>query len=115
MQDRNPVPYHGVHDAAHLATLVASMEANGYVGTPVVVTDEDANQALTGSHRIAAANKVGILVDTIPVADIFEEASLDFSEIFAEEEEDNIGETRWVEILQHLPGEIRAKYGIDLD
>jgi hypothetical protein len=98
-----------------LTSLILSMETSGYVGAPVVVTDESADQALTGSHRIAAANEIGILVDTITIGEIFEEAGLDFLAIYQDEEDGNIGETRWVEILAHLPGEIRAKYGIDLD
>lgn len=58
----NPVhPIHEVRDAAKLETLVTSMTAQGWVGEPLLVVDcADHYRALTGSHRIAAAEIAGI-------------------------------------------------------
>ena len=65
------VPKHGVHDEDKLATLVEAME-NGWPEDmpPVLVTDDD--EALTGSHRIAAARIAGIEPETLNVQDAVE-------------------------------------------
>jgi hypothetical protein len=60
-------PFHEVRDAEKLAALAASMEERGWNGRPIVVIDcGDYYQAITGSHRLAAANEAGL--DEIPVA-----------------------------------------------
>lgn len=54
-------PPHGVRDVAKKDKLVRSMEKNGWVGRPILVFDAGrGNEALTGSHRIAAAKQSGI-------------------------------------------------------
>lgn len=78
-------PYHEVRDAEKLAALVASMAVDGWVGAPVV-TDGEYN-ALTGSHRIAAASRVNdlwerdeaahqIFVPTIDIREVWDEAGI---------------------------------------
>ena len=59
-------PLHEVRDETKLAMLVASMDADGWTGRPLLVQDtgEGWYQAWTGSHRIAAAREAGI--DSIP-------------------------------------------------
>lgn len=48
--------------------IAASMEEKGYVGRPIVaMVNGDEYIGLTGSHRIAAAKKVGLDVDVITV------------------------------------------------
>jgi uncharacterized ParB-like nuclease family protein len=60
-------PFHEVRDSERLAALIASMTERGWDGRPLVVIDcGDYYQAITGSHRWAAANEVGI--DEIPSA-----------------------------------------------
>lgn len=50
-------PPHEVKDAAKFAAIVADMEKNGWTGRPIlaVIDPWGQLQALTGSHRIAAA------------------------------------------------------------
>jgi len=60
-------PFHEVRDSEKLAALIASMTERGWDGRPLVVIDcGDYYQAITGSHRWAAANEVGL--DEIPIA-----------------------------------------------
>ncbi len=59
-------PPHEVKDEAKLADLIASMRAadTGWVGRPLVVFGVPGSyQAITGSHRLAAAREV---MNTIP-------------------------------------------------
>lgn len=78
-------PYHGIRDAAKLDELVASMAANGWVGAPIVTDGE--YEALTGSHRIVAAERVNdrwemgeavqhIDVPTIDIREVWTEAGM---------------------------------------
>jgi hypothetical protein len=64
----DPVAPHAVRDEAKLANLVEAFEA-GEAVSPVVVLrlgdDDSYPRAITGSHRIAAANKAGVDVPTI--------------------------------------------------
>ena len=54
-----------VQDHQKVRDLAASMENNGWRGDPILATYDSENEsynAITGSHRIAAARKVGIQV-----------------------------------------------------
>jgi hypothetical protein len=66
---KNPralVPPHEVRDTEKLKKLTESMENEGWVGRPVLVYDIGRGpEALTGSHRIAAARNAGL--EEIPV------------------------------------------------
>lgn len=64
-------PLHTAEDAAKIDAIAESMRANGWVGNPILVDDEDSNepQAFTGSHRIAAAEIAGIEVEVYSLAD----------------------------------------------
>lgn len=55
-------PLHEVLDAGRVAELVASMTADGWTGRPLIVYSDDTMhyQALTGSHRWAAAVSAGL-------------------------------------------------------
>lgn len=56
-------------EKSKLAKMINSLERNGYKGRPVVVLD-NANEgyiALTGSHRLAAAEAVGIEIPAVIV------------------------------------------------
>lgn len=60
-------PLHEVRDEAKFAALVDAMETSGWVCRPLLVVDEGGGDyvALTGSHRLAAAQTVRM--STIPV------------------------------------------------
>lgn len=62
-------PIHGIQDSRKYRDLVISMDQEGWRGRPILVVDVSKRkptfQALTGSHRLAAALSVGL--ETIPV------------------------------------------------
>src|SRR5258706_890003 len=59
-------PPHQVTDSAHFNDLVSSMKENGWQGRPILAIDlGNGIEALTGSHRIAAAQEADL--DKIPV------------------------------------------------
>lgn len=111
------VPYHEVRDYDHLKTLMESMEANGWVGAPLVIWDGE--YLITGSHRYAAAMELGWSeneIPTIELADVFAEAGLDFIELHREYGEPTISDHGiLVALVNELPKEIRDKYGIDIN
>ena len=56
-------PPHNVRDTEKLSSLTKSMKDNGWQGRPILTYDVGrGNEALTGSHRIKAANQAGIEV-----------------------------------------------------
>jgi hypothetical protein len=55
-------PPHDVRDSDKLATLRDSLATNGWVGRAIPVYDNGTLQALTGSHRIAAAREADVRV-----------------------------------------------------
>lgn len=61
------LPPHEIRDEDKLSALVASMRRTGWTGRPLLVVAEggDYFQAWTGSHRIAAANALGIAVPCV--------------------------------------------------
>lgn len=74
-------PRHEVNDPAKYAALVESMELGGWQGRPVLVYEyHERYEAITGSHRIAAAQETGtdIPVVVLPynddTADLIDEA-----------------------------------------
>jgi hypothetical protein len=65
-------PFNEVEDVEKLNSLAASMQKNGWQGRPILAYDiGDGLEALTGSHRIAAAKKAGI--EDIPVLKVSDE------------------------------------------
>jgi hypothetical protein len=56
-------PPHNVRDTEKLSSLTKSMKNNGWQGRPILTYDVGrGNEALTGSHRLKAANQAGIEV-----------------------------------------------------
>lgn len=55
-------PLHEIKDWAKVDSIAASMDAEGWTSYPVLVVDcgEGVGQALTGTHRLAAAHRCGI-------------------------------------------------------
>lgn len=64
-------PIHGTRDADKLEQLVISMRESGWQGRPILAIDEGEGiyQAITGSHRIAAAREAGINISCLIIED----------------------------------------------
>jgi len=58
---------------AKVAALAAAMEADGWTGAPVLVQGV---QAVTGTHRIAAARAAGIDLEVLDLADLLPDVEL---------------------------------------
>lgn len=112
-------PFHGVQDQDKLESLVASMAANGWVGDPIVVDGED---ALTGSHRLAAAEIVNdrweagddvqfVEIETVDLDEVFAEAGIDLVQTM---EAAPAGYDFYLEVVSVLPQSLRDAYGIDM-
>ena len=97
--------WNGIEDETKLAELVASMQANGWVGAPLVA---DNDQLLTGSHRYVAAEQAGI---EAPVIDI-RELVADWDVLI---EETGCGyDVAVVEVITYeIADEIKVAYGLD--
>jgi hypothetical protein len=69
---RDIYPVHEVRDEAKYEAIKASMQAHGWQGRPILVVDcGEYYQALTGSHRLAAAASLDEEADEafeIPIA-----------------------------------------------
>ena len=62
------IPLHDVRDADKVAAIAADMTANGWRGLPVLVIDTgEVVHALTGTHRLAAAEVAGITPETYAI------------------------------------------------
>jgi ParB/Sulfiredoxin domain len=103
-------PWHDVEDADKVSRLSASMQKDGWTGAPVVVID--GGQAVTGSHRIAAALKADIEIPTVNIRDLFADAGLDYDDTVAVEYDGY-----WYEVIvradQFLPADLVDEYGLD--
>ena len=105
---------HQVDDEAKVDALAKAMERDGWQGAPLVTWGED--DLLTGVHRYAAAQRVGIEVPMIDLEDIFAEAGLDFDALHAEWDAPALCSRDWsdvVGLLGELPIASRERYGID--
>jgi hypothetical protein len=100
--------YHQPEDEAKITALIESMEADGWKGAPLVV---DGDQLLTGMHRYEATRRLEWRWQDVPVieiADVFEEAGLDYQAAMQEAGYD------LVTALCELPEAVRDEYGIDI-
>lgn len=102
-------PAHGVMERGKVAALTASMEQHGWQGAPVVV---DGESAVTGSHRLMAANEVWIDVPRVQLAEVCDLFGVDW----AAHREDCGGD--WHEAVvtvdQILPREVVDYLGLDM-
>ncbi|AGC43271.1 hypothetical protein MYSTI_01940 [Myxococcus stipitatus DSM 14675] len=57
-------PRHEVRDAARLERIATSMAVDGWVGRPLLAIGD---QGVTGSHRLAAARRLGVEVPVVVV------------------------------------------------
>ena len=84
----NIIPLHEVRDEEKLNNLIESMKENGWTGRPIVVLDIGDIQALTGSHRYAAAKIAGI--EEIPCAIVNHGDMFDYYNLSDLNDPDNI-------------------------
>lgn len=64
---------HSAVDETYVAALAASMQARGWFGPPVLTFEvQGSTFGVTGTHRIAAARQVGILVEVLPLESVSE-------------------------------------------
>lgn len=106
-----PDPLHDAVDPAKRDTLTAAMEEHGWVGAPIVILSEV--QALTGSHRIAAAVKADVDVPRVTVEDLCEAYDLDWGAVRDEHGDDWY--TAATALRDLLPADVVDYLGYDVD
>lgn len=104
-------PRHEVTDPAKAEALAQDMKANGWRGAPLVVLREY-GQALTGVHRLAAAEQAGLgMVPGIDAEELLAACGIDLWE-----RREDYGDLN--DALEALFGEVAADiqgvYGLDL-
>ncbi|MFI5987325.1 hypothetical protein ACIBEA_41450 [Streptomyces sp. NPDC051555] len=98
-------------DPDHVAALTASMAARGWQGPPLVVLPDYA-RSYSGTHRLAAAEAAELdMVPGVDLAALFEAVGLDLDEICEDEDLGLLSDR--AAILDHLPADTRAAYGVD--
>jgi hypothetical protein len=62
------IPMHEVRDQKKYDKIKESMSKNGWEGRPILVIDQgETSQAMTGSHRVAAAQDLGIDIPVVKI------------------------------------------------
>lgn len=104
-------PAHDVDDPRKVETLAADMQARGWKGAPIVVL-RDYAQAVTGVHRLAAAERAGLAVPGVDIEELLDACGIDLWE----RRDDTDAELADVirVLIAELPAEIRDTYGLDL-
>ena len=102
---------HGETDHKKTLELQRNMEANGWVGAPLVV---EGDQLINGTHRYIAARNLEIEIPTIELEELYIMAGLDMLEIHEAHGFPTLDEPEYADFLGELPYSIRNKYGIDL-
>lgn len=106
-------PRHEVTDPDKADDLAKDMAARGWQGAPLVV-HRDYVQALTGVHRLAAAEEAEIAVPGVDVEELLAACDIDLWERrdsdLADLDLDEVLET----LLAELPADVQTAYGIDL-
>lgn len=103
-----PGPAHHITDGDKLAALIASMEADGWTGAPVVV---HVDQALTGSHRIRAAAATYTDIPRVEIADLCDAHGIDWAAL-VDAHDDWYG--AGIAVAALLPPAVVAELGMDL-
>ena len=123
LDPNNIVPLHDAHDADKLTKLIDSMTTNGWSGAPIVVIPgrdygwgPGNPQAITGSHRIAAARETGIDIPTIDLNQLLDAHGIALADLDDEYGVDPDDETHYEAIRrldEHLPANVVDHYGLD--
>ncbi len=108
------IPPHEVQDENLLTTLTNSMRTTGWNGAPIV-WDPTTSQALTGSHRIAAAHAAGINVPVIDVRTIATDAGHDWDQILEDTADGWLTDpfAAVAHLATLIPADTAAHYGLD--
>jgi len=104
-------PRHEVKDQEKVASIALSMEANGYIGAPVVLLG---SIQVTGVHRRAAWLMLERGLTELPCVDLFDlcpELEQEWEEIC--EDAMDVGEREVQTILSMVPADIAEQYGIE--
>lgn len=112
-------PYHSADDKTKVATIKASIEAEGWdwEQPPLVVWGE---QLVTGAHRSEAIRQLveeghDFPVDTLELSEIFAYHDLDFDELWEEYGQPTSSDPAFIRLVQKLPVAVRNHYAIDID
>jgi hypothetical protein len=103
-------PRHEVTDPSKAEALAEDMRARGWHGAPVVVMRDYAT-ALTGTHRLAAAEVAGIAVPGVDAEDLLAACGID---LWERREEFDLLDEALETLLTEIPADVRDTYGIDL-
>lgn len=104
-------PAHDVDDPGKVEKLAAAMEEHGWQGAPIVVL-RDYAQAITGVHRLAAAEQAGIAVPGVDIEELLDACGIDLWER-RDDIDAELDEVIRV-LIDELPAEVRETYGLDL-
>lgn len=111
-------PLHEAFDAPLLATITASMEANGWQGPPLVCSwdlrQAGQDRAFTGSHRWQAWLDAHGYVEAMPcvyIEDICEKHGIDFDALLDEHDGDDYEAV--MAAISDLPEAVCEAYGLD--
>lgn len=106
------IPVHDAFDADKLEALAESMRANGWIGAEVVVAGD---QALTGSHRLAAAEEAGTDVPIVDIADLTATYGHSWTELLADFDwSDRPWYDAAARLADYLPADVIEYYGLDI-
>jgi len=94
------IPPHEVDSLAKLNNLTSRILELGWIGPPLIVSE---NQALTGTHRIAAAKQAGLrLIPVVELRALCDNGQLDVPP--------NPTRKQLKDLLSNLPSRIRLQY-----
>lgn len=104
-------PRHEVTDEDKAATIARDMQEHGWQGAPLVVLADYA-QALTGVHRLAAAEEAGLTeVPAVELEDLLAAHGID---LWERREEFGDLDDAIEHLAAELPQDVQDAYGLDL-
>ena len=109
----NYAPRHDVYDPTKRDHIAADMTTNGWHGAPIVA-DTDTARAITGSHRISAANRAGVAIPAVDLTDLARACGIDPWEYIADNGYSDL-EDALPHLCAELPADVRDAYGLDID
>ena len=101
---------HVAPDAERVAELVESMSVDGWIGAPVLTYGD---YALTGTHRLAAAEEAGVDVPALDLCDMIEDADAAIMAIMDATSWDSIIAAAY--LMGLVLGDDADNYGLDID
>lgn len=106
---------HPENDHDKTLEIAESMRVNGWVGAPIVIDGEPRNgQALTGCHRLVAAELAGVAsIPTITWQDVLAEDGIDVDAFLADYLDNQDTRDLAVEVSNAVSEATKDKYGLD--